>query len=185
MRALLDRFYSATLYLAAACLLLIALLVGAQVLGRIYDGLLKFFGFPVYGFLVLSLAEIAGYLLAGATFLALAATLKRGAHIRVTAVLNVVPERAHRWLELWVLTVATISVAFACWSLLTFTLESWRFKEVSYGIIPMPLWIPQTVMTFGACALLVALLDELQIVLRGHPPSYRSREDMISLSKEG
>jgi TRAP-type C4-dicarboxylate transport system permease small subunit len=185
MRSALDRFYTITLYIAAACLVLIAVLVGAQVIGRIYDGLLKLFGFAPYGFLVASLAEIAGYLLAAASFLALAATLKRGAHIRVTIVVGSVSPRIRHFLEIWILAVATAFLAFVCWSLVTFVYESYVFKEVSYGIIPMPLWIPQSVMTFGACALLLALVDDLVVVVRGGAPSYREREDTISLSKEG
>jgi len=185
MRSVLNQFYGITLYLAAACLVLIALLVFAQVLGRVYDGLLRLFGYPPYGFLVASLAEIAGYLLAAASFLALAPTLKRGAHIRVTIVLGNVSPRIRHSLEIWILAVATAFLGFVCWSLVTFVYESYVFKEVSYGIIPMPLWIPQSVMTFGACTLLLALFDELLIVLRGGAPSYREREDAISLSKEG
>ena len=185
MRALLDRFYNLTLYLAAGCLLLIAVLVGAQVAGRIYDGLLKLFGFAPYGFLVASLAEIAGYLLAAASFLALAATLKRGAHIRVTIVLGFVSPRIRHFLEIWILAVATVSVVFVCWSLLKFVHESYVFKEVSYGIIPMPLWIPQAIVALGALVLLLALIDELILVLRGFAPSYRSHEDVIVVSKEG
>lgn len=185
MRSFLDRFYDFTLYLAAACLVLIAVLVGAQVLGRVYDGLLKLFGFAPYGFLVASLAEIAGYLLAAASFLALAGTLKRGGHIRVTAGLGFAGPRLRHLLEIWVLAVALAFLCFVCWSLLAFTADSWRFNEVSYGIIPMPLWIPQSVMTIGACALLVALADELQRVLRGHRPGYRAGEDAAGVSKEG
>jgi hypothetical protein len=59
------------------------------------------------------------------------------------------------------------------------------FKEVSYGIVPMPLWIPQAVMTSGALVLLLALIDELILVLRGFAPSYRSHEDVVVVSKEG
>jgi TRAP-type C4-dicarboxylate transport system permease small subunit len=185
MRSFLDRFYSFTLYLAAACLVLIAAMVGAQVLGRIYDGLLKLFGVAPYGFLVASLAEIAGFLLAAASFLALAGTLKRGGHIRVTAGLGFAGPRVRHFLELWVLTVAAAFLAFVCWSLVGFTIDSWRFNEVSYGIIPTPLWIPQSVMAFGACTLLLALADELQLVLRGHRPSYRASEDAAGVNKEG
>ncbi len=49
-----------------------------------------------YGWQILSLAEIAGYLLAAASFLALAPTLKAGAHIRVTMLLSAFGEAKRR-----------------------------------------------------------------------------------------
>lgn len=185
MRKLLDRFYALTLYLAAGCLVLIAVLVGAQVLGRIADGLLKLFGYPPYGFLVASLAEIAGYLLAAASFLALAATLKRGAHIRVTVLLGNVPAQARRWLELWVLAVGVAFVAYISLSLWSLVYDSYRFKEVSYGLIPVPLAIPQAVMAVGAAALLIALIDELVLTWRTGRPSFRAGEDTVLGTREG
>jgi TRAP-type C4-dicarboxylate transport system permease small subunit len=185
MRTILDRFYALTLHLAAACLVLIAGLVGAQVVGRIADTLLKLFGHPPYGFLVASLAEIAGYLLAAASFLALAATLKRGAHIRVTILLGSVSERARYFLELWALLAAAGFVAFIGVSLCSLTYDSLLFNEVSYGILPVPLAIPQAVMASGALALLVALVDELVLTWRRGRPSFRSGEDVASGTKEG
>jgi TRAP-type C4-dicarboxylate transport system permease small subunit len=185
MRRFLDRLYSFSLYAAAACLVLIAVLVGAQVIGRIFDLLLKLFGYYPYGFLVASLAEIGGYLLAAASFLALAATLKRGAHIRVTMLLGAVSGRARHWLELWVLGVGVLFVAYISYGLITLAYDSYRFKEVSYGLIPIPLAIPQAVMAFGAVTLLIALLDEFLLTWRSGRPSFRSGEDTVLGVREG
>jgi hypothetical protein len=55
---------------------------------------------------------------------------------------------------------------------------------VSYGILPVPLAIPQAVMTFGAFALLVALVDELALTWRHGRPSFRSGEDVTIGTKE-
>ncbi len=185
LRRLLDHFYELSLYAAATCLVLIATLVGAQVIGRVYDVLLVLSGSRPYGFLVPSLAEFAGFLLGAASFLALAATLKRGAHIRVTMLLASVPEGARRWLELWSLTAAAAFAAFVVWHIAALSLDSFRFNEVSYGIIPMPLWIPQAAMALGATVLLIALLDELAITWRRGRPSFRSGEDAVTGTKEG
>ncbi|MEX0590927.1 MAG: TRAP transporter small permease subunit [Xanthobacteraceae bacterium] len=185
MRAILDRFYALTLYLAAACLVLIGVLVGAQVIGRIADTLLKLFGYPPYGFLVASLAEIGGYLLAAGSFLALAATLKRGAHIRVTVVLGIASARVRRWLELWVLAAGTTFVAYVSYSLIALVYDSYRFKEISYGLIPVPLAIPQAAMAAGAIALLIALVDELAATWRTGRPSFRTGEDSALGTREG
>ena len=90
MRRILDTLYRVTLWASALCLVAIALLVGAQLAGRLLDGTLALLHLPRTDFVILSLNEICGYLLAGASFLALAGTLKAGAHIRVTMVLGIV-----------------------------------------------------------------------------------------------
>jgi TRAP-type C4-dicarboxylate transport system permease small subunit len=185
MRLLLDRLYALTLWLAAACVVSIAALVGLQVAGRAFDLLLGLIGRPPYGFMVASLAEIAGYLLAAATFLALAGTLKRGAHIRVTLLLGALPGRARYGLELWALAAGAALVAFMTWSVIRLAYDSIRFNEVSYGLIPVPLAIPQIVMAIGLAALLIALLDELALTWRTGRPSFRAGEEALTGLKEG
>ena len=69
MRRLLDKLYAATLWGSALCLAAIALLVGAQLAGRLLDGTLALVHLPRTDFVILSLNEICGYLLAGASFL--------------------------------------------------------------------------------------------------------------------
>ncbi|TCT05124.1 TRAP transporter small permease [Aquabacter spiritensis] len=185
MRTLLDRLYGTALFLAAACLALIAILVGAQVLGRVYDMILKLFGHPAYGFIVEGLPEIAGYLLAGASLLALAGTFKSGAHIRVLMLLQAVPAGGRKAFEVLAHVIGLGLSGFATWSLLALTLESIRYKEVSYGLVPVPLALPQAVMTLGLAILTIAFLDELLHVLRTGRPSYSVSEDAVTLGKEG
>ena len=101
MRRFLDTLYAAALWASALCLCAIALLVGAQLAGRLLDGALALVHLPRTDFIILSLDEICGYLLACASFLALAGTLKAGAHIRVTMVLAALGEAARYYVELW------------------------------------------------------------------------------------
>src|SRR5262245_36166520 len=143
MRELLDWLYRAALWLAAICLVAIALLVGLQLLGRLVDGALKLVGARPYGLVVLSLAEIAGYLLAAASFLALAATLKAGAHIRVTMLLSALSETRRRWLEIWAFGASGALAAYMTLNIGRFAFYSWKFNDVSPGLIPVPLAIPQ------------------------------------------
>src|SRR3989304_1148006 len=101
MRRFLDQLYRASLYASAICLATIAALVGLQLAGRLLDGTLALLHLPRTDFVILSLAEISGYLLAAASFLALAPTLKAGAHIRVTMLLGFMSEGARRYIEIW------------------------------------------------------------------------------------
>jgi TRAP-type C4-dicarboxylate transport system permease small subunit len=185
MRSILDTLYRAALWASALCLLSIALLVGAQIAGRLLDGTLALLHMPRTNFVILSLAEISGYLLAGATFLALAGTLKAGAHIRVTMALGALGERARRVLEIWALGCSAAASAYMTFHLANFALVSLRFHEVSPGMVRVPLAYPQALMALGALAFTVALLDELVVVLRGGRPTFRATEESVLLGKEG
>ena len=185
MRSFLDRLYRACLLLAALCLIGIALLVGLQLLGRIADGALRLVGAAPVGFVIPSAAEFAANLLAAASFFALAGTFKSGGHIRVTMLLGAVGEARRRPLEIWALGATTVLCAFMTFSIGRFAFYSYVFHEISPGVIPVPLVIPQTAMTVGLLVLTVALVDEFVLVLRGLPPSFRAAEEAATLSREG
>jgi TRAP-type C4-dicarboxylate transport system permease small subunit len=185
MRLFLDRLYQTALWLSALCLLAIAVLVGVQLAGRILDGALKLVGAPVLGWQILSLAEIAGYLLAAASFLALAPTLRAGAHIRVTMLLAALSEQNRRTMELVAFGFSTLACAYMTWHLAYFAWVSFKFNEISTGVIRVPLAYPQSVMAIGALILTVALLDETVTIWRAGRPTFRVAEDAITLGKEG
>jgi TRAP-type C4-dicarboxylate transport system permease small subunit len=184
MRRFLDTLYWFSLWLSALCLLAIALLVGLQLLGRLVDGALALTGLTRTGFIILSLAEIAGYLLAAASFFALSGTLKAGLHIRVTLLLSALGETARRWIEVWALAASSALAAYMTWQIASFAFYSWKFHDVSPGLIPVPLAIPQAAMAVGALLLTTALIDELAVVLTGGRPSFRGAEEAFTLGKE-
>lgn len=185
MRAILDRFYAATLAAAALCLVAIGLMVLAQVAGRVLDAALKLVGLAPAGLVILSLSEIAGYLLAAASFLALAGSLKSGAHIRVTMLLAALNERWRSRFELAAFSLAALFSLYITWYVAALALDSWRNNEISPGLIPVPLVWPQAAMAVGALALTIALIDEVVNVAKGGRPSFRSAEDAVTLGKEG
>jgi TRAP-type C4-dicarboxylate transport system permease small subunit len=185
MRRALDSLYRVTLWLSALCLCAIALMVGAQLAMRLVDGALALLHLPRTDFVILSLNEICGYLLAAASFLALAGTLKAGAHIRVTLVLSAFSEKVRRYIEIWAFGFAAAACAYGTGQLAHFAWVSLRFHEVSPGVIRVPLAIPQAAMAIGALVLTVALIDELIIVVRTGRPAFRVAEDAITLGKEG
>lgn len=185
MRPFLDRVYACALWVAALCLLAIAGLVGLQVGARIIDSALKLLGLGRFDVVILSLAEIAGYFLAAATFMALAGTLKAGAHIRMTMLLRALPEPARRPLEMWALGFGAAAAAWMTGRLALLAQDSWRFNEVSVGVLPIPLAIPQAAMALGGVVLVIALVDELVIVARSGRPTFHAAEDYLTLGKEG
>ncbi|MCO5110520.1 MAG: TRAP transporter small permease subunit [Burkholderiaceae bacterium] len=155
MRRLLDALYDSAAALAA--LFMVALL--GMVLLSIASRQLHFHvpGTDAY----------AGYLMAGAGFLALAHTLKRGEHIRVTLLLNALRGGGRKTLELWALAAASLlALLFAFYSA-RLAWQSHVFHDISTGSDATPLWIPQLAMVLGTAVLAIAFLDELVLELRG------------------
>jgi len=185
MRSVLDRLYGVSGWLAAACLAVIALMVGAQLVGRIADSLMRFAGVRPYGFIVEGLAELAGYLLAASSLLALASALKAGAHIRVTMLLGALGGRARRAFELGAVGASLAFAAYMAWRMALLMVDSWRFNEVSYGLVPLPLAYPQAAMFAGLLIFAIALVDELVVVITRGRPSFAAAEETAILGKEG
>jgi len=153
-----------------------------RALDALYDGaavLAALFMIGLLGMVLLSIVSrqlhfhvpgtdaYAGYLMAAAGFLALAHTLKRGEHIRVTLLLSALKGRARRALEVWALAAASLlALLFALYSC-RLAWQSRLFNDVSTGNDATPLWIPQLAMAAGTVILAIALLDELVLELRG------------------
>ena len=155
MRGALDRLYDAAAYVAAFFLVGTLLMVLLGIVGRPLNWYVP--GTDAY----------AGYCMAASGFLALAHTLKRGEHIRVSLVLEHAGVRARRGLELWSLAVATLLAgAFAFYSV-RLAVQSWQFNDVSTANDATPLWIPEIAMAVGTLILFVAFVDELVLEWRG------------------
>lgn len=176
MRKFLDGIYDAAEWLSMAALAAIGLMVFVQVIGRVADVLLAAFGHPPYGFLVPSLGEIAGFLLVAASFLALAGSLRAGTHIRVSLATASLPENLKRTVELMILAGAALLACYLAYYTAALALDSYRFNERSFGIIAVPLWIPQSAMAAGASIFALALIDDLVVALRGGTQSYLRQE---------
>ena len=155
MRRALDALYDGAAWLAA--LFMLGLL--AMVLLSIASRQLHFHvpGTDAY----------AGYLMAGAGFLALAHTLKRGEHIRVTLVLSLLKGGVRRGFEIWALVAATFLAGLFAFYSVRLAWQSHAFHDVSTASDATPLWIPQIGMAVGTCILLVAFVDELVLEIRG------------------
>jgi TRAP-type mannitol/chloroaromatic compound transport system permease small subunit len=184
MRRFLEALYAGTLWASALCLVTIAAAVGAQLAARILDGALAMVHLPRTDFVILSLDEICGYLLGAASFLALAGTLKAGVHIRVTMALSAFGERVRHVMEIWAFGFSAVASAYITWNLGSFAYVSWRFHEVSSGVVRVLLAYPQAVMALGAAVLTVAIVDEFVLVCRTGRPTFRVNEDSILLGKE-
>jgi TRAP-type C4-dicarboxylate transport system permease small subunit len=155
MRKFLDALYDGAAALAALFMVLLLIMVLLSVVGR------------ELGFYVRGTDAYAGYFMAAAGFLALAHTLKKGEHIRVTLLINAVNGRYKKVIEIWALAAAVaLSALFAYYSV-KLSINSFQFNDVSTGNDATPLWIPQISMGLGAVILLIAFIDELVLELMG------------------
>ena len=166
MRRFLDTLYDSAAWLAALCM--VGLL--AMVLLGIVSRLLHFHvpGTDAY----------AGYMMAGAGFLALAHTLKRGEHIRVTLLLSALKGRAQRGLEIWALGAAVGLALLSAWYSCRLSWQSHVFHDISTSNDATPLWIPQLTMAVGNVILLIAFIDEFVLELRGQRQRHTSDESL-------
>jgi TRAP-type C4-dicarboxylate transport system permease small subunit len=117
----------------------------------------------------------AGYCMAAAGFLALAHTLKRGEHIRVTLILEHLSAGPRQMLERVALGIATLLAALFAFYSVRLAFQSWDFNDISTGNDATPLWLPQLAMAAGTVVLLVAVLDEFFAELTGR--RHRARSD--------
>jgi TRAP-type C4-dicarboxylate transport system permease small subunit len=155
MRRYLDALYDGAAVLAALCMVGLLVAVVLSIAGRQLD------------FHVRGTDAYAGYMMAAAGFLALAHTLKRGEHIRVTLLLGRLHGRARHWLEAWALGAATLLAALFAFYSVRLVWLSRELNDISTSADAAPLWIPQLPMAAGTIVLLIAFADELVLQLLG------------------
>jgi TRAP-type C4-dicarboxylate transport system permease small subunit len=151
----LDRLYDATAVLGAVAMVLLLAMVLLSVVSR------------QIGFNVGGIDAYAGYMMAGAGFLAMAHTLKRGEHIRVTLLLASLKGKSKHALEVWALFAASLLALLSAFYSCKLAWQSYTFHDISTSNDATPLWLPQIMMALGTIVLAIAFVDELVLELRG------------------
>ena len=151
----LDRLYDAAAALAAVAMVLLLVMVLLSIVSR------------QIGFNVPGIDAYAGYMMAAAGFLALAHTLKRGEHIRITLLLAALHGGRRRALEVWALAAATLLAALFAYYSCKLAWQSHAFHDVSTSNDATPLWLPQLAMAVGTLVLAIAFVDELVLEILG------------------
>ena len=155
MRRLLDFLYDGCAWLAALAMIGVLLMVLLSIVSR------------QIGFHAPGTDAYAGYSMAAAGFLALAHTLKRNEHIRVTLLLARLKGRPRRGLEMWALSAAVfLSGLFAFYSV-RLAWVSRAINDMSTGNDATPLWLPQIAMAVGTVVMFIAFVDDWVLHWRG------------------
>ena len=164
MRRWLDFLYDAAAWLAALAMVGVLLMVLLSIISR------------QVGFHVPGTDAYAGYSMAAAGFLALAHTLKRNEHIRVTLVLGRLKGRARHAMEMWAHSAGVLLAGLFAFYSVRLAWQSRTMNDISTGNDATPLWIPQIAMALGTVILLIALIDEWVLELRGRRQAADSDE---------
>ena len=167
MRRSLDFLYDATAWLAALSMIGVLVMVLNSILGRLLNFHLP--GSDAY----------AGYSMAAAGFLALAHTLKKGEHIRVTLVIGRLRGGARRALELLSLSAAVLLAGLFAFYACRLVWQSHAFNDMSTSNDATPLWIPQLSMAVGTVVLFIAFVDEWVLEILGRRSHESTAEEAL------
>ncbi|MEM8686525.1 MAG: TRAP transporter small permease [Pseudomonadota bacterium] len=154
----LNRFYVVCGIIAACFLVLLGLLILLSIITRLL------------GLYVPGLNAYSGYAMAASSFFALAYTFREGGHIRVVMLRNALSGKPRYLLEAWCLSVASFFSCYLAWFLIRMTWFSYDFGEKSEGADATLLWIPQSLVAFGATVMALTMVHALvNTVLTGTP----------------
>ena len=157
-------------------------------LGLLYDAAGYLAAFFVFGIFVAMIAQTAmreigrstsgmddlvSWMCAASFFLAMAHTFRRGDFVRVTLMIERLSGRTRVVFEATALAIASVFTGYLAWWAVRYVYESWKFKEISTGVISVPIWIPQLSFSIGATLLFIAVVEQLWEVLRGRKPLYQ------------
>ena len=158
-------------------MVLICAIVLLQVVSNLIDRILFWTTGELIGIIIPSYSDFAGFFLTASTFLALAYTFREGGHIRVTLLVQRTSRRA-RWIfELWCLGFASLFMVYFTYYATLLMMESLEYSDLSTGIVPVPLWIPQAAMVLGLAVFTIALLDDFVRTAAGRSPSCADDEE--------
>jgi len=155
MRRFLDALYDGAAALGALFMVLLLVMVLLSILSR------------QIGFNVPGVDAYAGYMMAAAGFLALAQTLKKGEHIRVTLLIASLKGGSRRGFEVWALFAASALALLSAYYSCRLVWQSYTFHDISTSNDATPLWLPQLSMAIGTVVLAIAFVDEFVLELQG------------------
>ncbi|MDI3324904.1 TRAP transporter small permease [Pontibacterium granulatum] len=171
MQTLKHYFYLASAVLSGTCLVVMTLLILAQIAAR------------MFGVIIPSSEDFAGWLLSATIFFGLAYTFNTGNHIRVTILLCRLEGRARRLVEFFNLTAGVLISGYLAYYTAFTAYESYIYNDVTDTYLAVPLWIVQSPMALGSLFLLIAIIDSYIAALQGEKPGFIAHEDALSTAE--
>ncbi len=170
--ALIDgACYAGAILAGLGCLVLAVMLIAEVVLT-------SFFGWSQPW-----AVEYSGYLLAITLFAGAGWALRQGSHIRVGAVVHLLPRSAQRWFDVGATVFALGICGYVVVAVTQIALRSFELGSTSYFPSRTPLYLPQFVLALGFWLLLLALIARLIRLLVGDTPDEPVRRGKIAGSR--
>jgi TRAP-type C4-dicarboxylate transport system permease small subunit len=160
----LDAVYKASGVLAGVFLVAICVIVVAQIVARQLETIIP------------SADQFAGFCLAATSFLGLAYSFRSGSHIRVTLFTQALRGVAARVFVVLALAVAAMISGILAWETIGMVVQNATRGEVTSGLVPVPLWIPQVGMALGVTLFAIAIVEDLVNAVRGRPVAFARNE---------
>lgn len=184
MRQYLDRLYLWSGWIAAFFIAAIAALVLAQVTLNLIDRISSLITGSAIGLTIPSYADFTGFFLAASSFFALAHTHREGGHIRVSLIIQNLPPRGRKVIEFWSVGLAVLATVYFTYYMALLVFESYFYHDLSAGIIPVPIWIPQSGVLAGLAVLSIALIDDFIRLVQGRSASYIGKGEKLLEGEE-
>ena len=116
--------------------------------------------------------DFVSWCMAAMAFLGLAHTFRHGEMIRVGLIIDLIEGRWRWYFEMACLLIGVGFIGFFAYYAVQMNWQSWKFNDMSTGVVVVPLWIPQIGYSGGLVILLIAFVDELIHVAMGGEPRY-------------
>lgn len=145
----LDQVYKIGAWFSGALLVLLCSLVLYSILSRIF------------GFFAGGATDVAGYVMATSTFLALAYTFRTQGHIRVALLIQHYVGKTRQRIEVLCLSIMSVITLFIAYYMARLAYDSYDFHERSEGADAILLWIPQLPVAVGSALLALSVVHSL------------------------
>ena len=125
-----------------------------------------------FGVLIPGSEEIATFSMVGVAFLGLPGVYTAGMHVRVETLYSRLAAPRQKALDIWCLAVAiAVCRVFAYFTGLL-AWDSYRLGDAAFGLLAIPLWIPQLPMPLGLGLLILVMLDDIVRLVNGEKASF-------------
>lgn len=152
---IISLFSTVGMYVAGVGILIMALLITTEVVGR-----------HLFGFSMLVVDEWSGYLLVMVTFLGLAYTMKTNGFLQIEFLLNRLEPKQKKIFHIFLISIALFYSILIDHKLIAHTWSSYSTGLVSVSISETPLFIPQLFMPLGMSLLVLELFREGVLSIR-------------------
>lgn len=147
-------------YLGALSLLGILALITAELVAR-----------NIFGHSIHFAWDLAGYLMGTCFLLACGSAMKGGSHVRVTALLEAIPQAIGRKLEFLACVVGLAICGYLAWALIEMAWLSGVRGSTAATSFRVPLVYPQSALATGAVLLTLQCLAQILRLIRGESVS--------------